>query len=79
MTARGLINSMETYQKTIFAIVRGGFVVIPILAIAIIVANAFDHPLQGNEIGATAFIILIGFIGFFATRLIQRVVFPDRS
>lgn len=69
---------METYQRTIFALVRGGFVLVPILAIVIIIANASDHPLRSNEIGAAAFILMIGVTGFFATRLIQRLVFSDR-
>ena len=69
---------METYQRTIFALVRGGFVLGPILAIVIIIANAFDHPLRSNEIGVAAFILMMGVIGFFATRLIQRLVFSGR-
>jgi hypothetical protein len=69
---------MEMYQRTVFALVRGGFVLVPIFAIVITTANAFDHRLSGEEIGTVAFIMLIGIVGFFATRLIQRVVLSDR-
>lgn len=69
---------METYQRTVFAIVLGGFVLVPILAIGITIANAFDHSLRGKEIGATALIMLIGIIGFFATRLVQRVLLSNQ-
>jgi hypothetical protein len=69
---------METYQRTIFAIVRLGFILVPILGIVITVANAFDHPLRSGEVGAAAFIFMIGIAGFFATRLIQRVVLSNR-
>ena len=78
LLAGGIACFMETYQRTIFAIVRGGFMVVPVLAILITIANAFDHPLHGNEIGAAAFIIAIGIVGVFATRLIQRIVMSEQ-
>ena len=69
---------METYQRTIFAIVRGGFVAVPIFALLIAIATAFDRPLRGDEIGAAAFIILGCAFGYFMTRFIQRLVLNER-
>jgi hypothetical protein len=68
---------MRTYQRTVFAIVRGGFVLIPIFGLIILVANAFDHPLRRNEIGAAIFIIGVGIVGFFLTGVIRRIVLGD--
>lgn len=65
---------MKTYVRTIFVIVQGGFLLVPFLAILIVVASVFDHPLRASEIGATVFIVGIGIAGFFLTRLIRRIV-----
>lgn len=56
---------------------RGGFVVLPIFSLLILVANAFDHPLGGKEIGAAIFIITIGAAGFLFTGLIRRIVMGE--
>lgn len=68
---------METYQRTIFAIVRGSFVVVPIFSLLILLASAFDHPLGGNEIGAAIFIIGIAVAGFLFTGLIRRIIMGE--
>lgn len=65
---------METYQRTIFAIVKGGFGVAAIAAILITVANGFGDRLHGNEIGAASFIVAIACAGILMTRLILRIV-----
>jgi hypothetical protein len=70
----GVATGVNTYQKSVFHLVRGIFVVVPIFAILITISNAFDHPLRSSDIGAIIFIILIGIAGFLFTGLIQRLI-----